>query len=252
MRRALRTLCGLLAAAALFAIMMLTLVDVAGRKVDSEPPAPLFAEEAPLDEAPAEDVAFTDAAVPAEEDAPTAELAPEAAAAVLDERPAPTTKSSIRPVPALPSIAPPAGDFPDEQDAAAHLLRTQQRDAWVARAEWLRAEAEALDDKHRRPRALLAVSELFAMAGEEATAKQIAEETRELAPSMALAHQQVRAVAGCEQLDQAVGTVAQAQGVAHLQQLLQLRVDGCGSCKLDLAVCYGSDSCLRRNGEGYG
>jgi len=169
-------------------------LDVAGRKIDSEPPAPLFGEEAPLDEAPAEDIAFTDAAVPAEEDAPTAELAPEAAAAVLDERPAPTTKSSIRPVPALPSIAPPAGDFPDEQDAAAHLLRTQQRDAWVARAEWLRAEAEALDDKHRRPRALLAVSELFAMAGEEATAKQIAEETRELAPSMALAHQQVRAL----------------------------------------------------------
>ncbi|MBL8346377.1 MAG: TRAP transporter small permease [Rubrivivax sp.] len=33
MRRALRTLCGLLAALALFGIMMLTLVDVAGRKV---------------------------------------------------------------------------------------------------------------------------------------------------------------------------------------------------------------------------
>lgn len=33
MRRALRTFCGLLAAVALFAIMMLTLVDVAGRKV---------------------------------------------------------------------------------------------------------------------------------------------------------------------------------------------------------------------------
>lgn len=32
MRRALRTFCGLLAAVALFAIMMLTLVDVAGRK----------------------------------------------------------------------------------------------------------------------------------------------------------------------------------------------------------------------------
>ena len=33
MRRALRTLCGLLAALALFAIMMLTLVDVGGRKL---------------------------------------------------------------------------------------------------------------------------------------------------------------------------------------------------------------------------
>ncbi len=33
MRRALRTLCGLLAAVALFAIMMLTLVDVGGRKL---------------------------------------------------------------------------------------------------------------------------------------------------------------------------------------------------------------------------
>ncbi len=175
-------------------------LDIAGRKIASEPPP---AAEPPADEPAGDEIAFTDIEAPAPAEAleapldDAADLADAAAEASLDaDAPseAPPVKASVRPVAALPSIAPPVGDFSDEQDAAAHLLRTQQRDAWVARAEWLRAEAAALDEKHRRPRALLAVSELFAMAGEEATAKQIAEETRELAPTMALAHQQVRAL----------------------------------------------------------
>ncbi len=172
-------------------------LDIAGHKIASDPPP---AADPPGGEPAGDEIAFTDVEAPAPEEALEAQLdaadaAAEAALAQEDEpAEAPPPKASVRPVASFPSIAPPTGDFSDEQDAAAHLLRTQQRDAWVARAEWLRAEAGALDDKHRRPRALLAVSELFAMAGEEATAKQIAEETRELAPTMALAHQQVRAL----------------------------------------------------------
>ncbi|MFO0589855.1 MAG: hypothetical protein U0441_20105 [Polyangiaceae bacterium] len=174
-------------------------LDVTGQKVGSPTPAPVEEEiELPTADAPTREAAAIpeptpipeepiDYAAEAEADVPVVPLA------AASERPHEETPPP-RALPALPSIAPPAGDFADEQDAAAHLLRTQQRDAWVARAEWLRAEAEALDDKHRRSRSLLAVSELFAMAGEEATAKQIAEETRELAPTMALAHQQVRAL----------------------------------------------------------
>lgn len=146
-----------------------------GQALDAEPL------EADAFEEPAGEVAF-EAPVIEPVDEETAGAAPPAA-----EEPAPRAI-------ALPSTPAPAGDFVDEQDAAAHLLRIQQRDAWVARAEWLRAEAELQTDKARRARALLAVSELYAMAGEEPIAKQVAEETRDLAPTMALAHQQVRAL----------------------------------------------------------
>lgn len=137
--------------------------------------------------AEADEVAFDAPLVEPVEEAPVAEEAPQPAVAATPEPPA-------EPAFSLPSTPAPTGEFIDEQDAAAHLLRTQQREAWVARAEWLRAEAEAQTDKQLRARALLGVSELYAMAGEEATAKQLAEQTRELAPAMALAHQQLRAL----------------------------------------------------------
>lgn len=92
----------------------------------------------------------------------------------------------------IPSRRPPRGAFLREEDASALLLRAQQRDAWVARAEWLRAEASALADFNRRARALLVVSELYAMAGEEAIARAVADEAREIAPSLPLPHRQAR------------------------------------------------------------
>jgi hypothetical protein len=94
------------------------------------------------------------------------------------------TAPSLRPVP------PKA--FPHEQDASVRLLEAQQRDAWAARAAWLHAEAQAVEDAAAKARALLTVSELYAMAGEEATARTIATEARNLAPSLALAHRQLR------------------------------------------------------------
>ncbi|WP_437814756.1 hypothetical protein [Sorangium sp. So ce1078] len=95
-------------------------------------------------------------------------------------------------LPPLPSIPPPASVFDGEQDASAILVQSQQRDVWAARAAWLRAEAELIEDPADRARALLPVAELYVMAGEDATARAIAAEARELSPGLIFAHRQLR------------------------------------------------------------
>ncbi|WP_437906949.1 hypothetical protein WME95_03215 [Sorangium sp. So ce327] len=95
-------------------------------------------------------------------------------------------------LPPLPSIPPPASVFDGEQDASAILVQSQQRDVWAARAAWLRSEAELIEDPAARARALLPVAELYVMAGEDATARAIAAEARDLAPSLIFAHRQLR------------------------------------------------------------
>ncbi|KYF63697.1 hypothetical protein BE15_32195 [Sorangium cellulosum] len=95
-------------------------------------------------------------------------------------------------LPPLPSIPPPASVFPGEQDASAILVQSQQRDVWAARAAWLRAEAELIEDPTARSRALLPVAELYVMAGEDATARAVAAEARDLAPGLVFAHRQHR------------------------------------------------------------
>ncbi|WP_434045476.1 MULTISPECIES: hypothetical protein [Sorangium] len=95
-------------------------------------------------------------------------------------------------LPPLPSIPPPASVFPGEQDASAILVQSQQRDVWAARAAWLRAEAELIEDPTARSRALLPVAELYVMAGEDATARAVAAEARDLSPGLVFAHRQHR------------------------------------------------------------
>jgi cellulose synthase operon protein C len=141
-------------------------------------------------------------ALPSESEDETVDFDPNPAADVDDiedgedgdEVLAAATASASAPPPraALASRQPPPVAFEREEEASAILLRQQQRDAWVERAEWLRAEAEAQEDPAARARGLLVVSELLAMAGEEATARAVAEEARGLAPSSPLAHRQVR------------------------------------------------------------
>jgi tetratricopeptide (TPR) repeat protein len=175
--------------------------------------APAAVEVAILQEPETMDInpaAFDDAPVVASAPAPVASTPahaetakPPSAVPVLPETPSPIEVSdaaepdSVRPrAPAhaapLPSRMPPPVAFEREEDASALLLRQQQRDAWVARAEWLKVEADAQADATTRARALLVVSELYAMSGEEATARAVAEEARKLAPSSPLAHRQVR------------------------------------------------------------
>ncbi len=106
----------------------------------------------------------------------------------------PAAVESLRNAPPIPRAGPRSRPSEREEDASALLLRSQQRDAWVERAEWLRAEAGALSDLDGRARALLVVSELYAMAGEEATARAVADEAREIAPSLPLPHRQTRGI----------------------------------------------------------
>ncbi len=131
---------------------------------------------------------------PAALDAAAATAEPAPLPAVAEIPPVADRDGSVAPprAAALPSRMPPPVAFEREEDASALLLRQQQRDAWVARAEWLRAEAESHQDTGARARGLLLVSELYAMAGEEGTARTVAEEVQRLAPSSPLAHRQVR------------------------------------------------------------
>lgn len=92
----------------------------------------------------------------------------------------------------IPSRPPTSAAFQDEREASAHLVEKGQRDLWAARAAWLREEAEAVEDKASRARALLVVSELEAMAGEDADASAVANELRELAPALPMCARQYR------------------------------------------------------------
>jgi tetratricopeptide (TPR) repeat protein len=149
-------------------------------------------EAAPIEEI-AEPVDAVEEAVAAPEIAPEPEeglepvdLSEEPLAEAAPELPRPTP---------IPSRPPPAPEFPHERDASARLASTHDLDGWTARAAWLREEAEALDDRDARARALLVVSELYAMAGEEPLARTVAAEARELSPSSPLAHRQARGLA---------------------------------------------------------
>ncbi|MEM1030238.1 MAG: tetratricopeptide repeat protein [Myxococcota bacterium] len=78
-------------------------------------------------------------------------------------------------------------------DAVLSLVQQGKRDAWIERAQWLYDEAPPPEeDPAARARALLPVSELFAMAGEEVRAEAIAEEVLTLAPSHPLGHRHHR------------------------------------------------------------
>lgn len=83
--------------------------------------------------------------------------------------------------------------WPDEKPAVAWLSE-DTRAAFVARVAWLEQEARALGDKVARARGLLACSEIAATVGEREQAQTLAAEARDLAPSLALAHRQARAL----------------------------------------------------------
>lgn len=86
-----------------------------------------------------------------------------------------------------------AHTWPDEKPASA-WLEDSAREAFVARAAWLEQEARALPDKVSRARGLLACSEILATTGDRERAQALAAEARDLAPSVALAHRQARAL----------------------------------------------------------
>jgi hypothetical protein len=89
-----------------------------------------------------------------------------------------------------------AGDvrsWSDERPAS-EWLSEGARAALEGRAAWLEDEARATVDKVVRARGLLACSEILATVGDLGHAEEIATEARTIAPSVALAHRQARAL----------------------------------------------------------
>ena len=108
--------------------------------------------------------------------------------------------ASITPPPSVRSGRPAGGPtaWSDEQPAAAQLAAHEMRDDWLARAELLESEAQSASDPQVRARSLLISSELWAMAGEPSRAREAASAAAKAAPSMPLAHRQVRWLAASE------------------------------------------------------
>lgn len=127
-----------------------------------------------------------DAAAEAEDAAEDAEPAEEAVAVQ------PVATASVRPPPRAPL---PTLGFNDELDAATMLAtRPGGSSKVVERAEFLAAEAQLTSDKATRARLLLVASELYAQAGEDDLAVTTAKEAHQLAPNLAMAQRQHRAL----------------------------------------------------------
>lgn len=91
-------------------------------------------------------------------------------------------------------IPPPASRTWEDERPASAWLDEGARTRLAATAEWLEVEARAKADKVARARGLLGCSELQAVVGERERAQALAIEARDLAPSLALAHKQARAL----------------------------------------------------------
>ncbi|MGD0529894.1 MAG: hypothetical protein ABSE49_32460, partial [Polyangiaceae bacterium] len=91
------------------------------------------------------------------------------------------------------AIQAPTRTWENEKPASAWLSEVA-RETLAGRAAWLEEEARALADKVGRARGLLACSEILATLGERERSQALAAEARDLAPSLALAHRQARAL----------------------------------------------------------
>ncbi|MDB4933401.1 MAG: Exonuclease SbcC, partial [Labilithrix sp.] len=190
----------------------------------------------------------------------------QASTAAQDERlpaddEAPTfMRPSVSPAPATFPSAPPERERPSATDGPAEVDR-ERPSRWLdaetttsfrQRASWLEEEARALADATDRARALLGVSELLALVGDEAEAFALATEARDLAPDLALAWRQARqlmapdAGALAEALDAEAARsptpAARAHAMLMAADVLRTNGDGDGAverwnsaCKLDPA-----------------
>ena len=123
-------------------------------------------------------------------------------------RPSAAPMATSQPVPSAlfegiqPSIAPhtererpPAPEGPvtfEGERPVSRWLDEKTTTAYRARAVWLEEEARSLEDPLAQARALLAVSEILALIGEEGAALNLALEARDLAPQLPLAWRQAR------------------------------------------------------------
>ncbi len=98
--------------------------------------------------------------------------------------------------------SPPSAHAPEdrssERPAALHLGDHRLAEAWVARAEWFEAEAQTAGDPLAKARLSIAASELWAMSGNTARAREAAELAARGAPSIGLGARQARLLAAME------------------------------------------------------
>jgi tetratricopeptide (TPR) repeat protein len=124
---------------------------------------------------------------PADDEAPTfmrpsTAPAPPAGPAVPAQASEPPRERAPAPPPVVLESERPVSRWLDETTAT----------AFRQRASWLEEEARALGDAREQARALLGVSELLALVGDESDALAFAVEARDLAPDIALAWRQAR------------------------------------------------------------
>ncbi|HEY2406121.1 MAG TPA: hypothetical protein VGI10_08965 [Polyangiaceae bacterium] len=99
-------------------------------------------------------------------------------------------------LPPPPRSTQPEAAWPDERPAHEHL--SAQAEGWIARAEWLEREAHAATDPQAKARALIVASELWALVGDLARAREVATEATALARASALSQRQLRWLAAAE------------------------------------------------------
>ena len=203
------------------------------------PPSPLRPAAGSPPEPPAPKPSSLPPAPAAEEGVEVAgvdEVSADEAEGLAPERPRPPRRSSD------------ARYWADERPVS-QWLSEEARAAMEARATWLEDEARATVDKIVRARGLLSCSEIFAGAGPVAHAEELATEARTIAPSVALAHRQARALIPAPQdpddylvvLDieakASPGPVARAHATLLAAEVLRSRGDDDGSAKrLDQAA----------------
>jgi len=165
-------------------------------------------------------------------------------AVTSDPPPAPL---SYTPPPLDPRASSPSM-WPDERPAAAHLALDADR--WSERAEWLESEAHSATDPVTKARTLLVASEIWALIGDTARAREVATEASSMARSLPLVGRQLRALAAAEQDWKAVATALdlETRGAptpearVHAAYLnaevhrIALKDDATGKKKLELAL----------------
>ncbi len=147
-----------------------------------------------------------------------------------------------------PRASIPPSIWPDERPAHDHI--GAQREAWVARAEWLESEAQGATDPQAKARALIVASELWALVGEISRAREVATEAAALPRAQAMAARQLRALAAADSdfkavapaLEMEIRGAATVDARVHAAYLsaevhrLALQDDATAKKKLDIAV----------------
>lgn len=128
-------------------------------------------------------------------DADTATRHPDDERLPADDEAPTFMRPSGAPAPATSGSVPPADEEPAEfagERPVSRWLDDETSTQFRQRASWLEEEARALVDSTEQARALLGVSELLALVGDDGGALALAVEARDLAPDLALTWRQAR------------------------------------------------------------